>query len=29
VNILLYTFWIFVALIAIEFLRQLKRKLAR
>ena len=29
VNILLYTFWIFVVLIAIDLSRQLKRKLAR
>ena len=28
-NVVLYTFWIFVALIGIDLLRQLKQKLAR
>lgn len=29
VNVILYTFWIFIALIGIDLLRQLKRKLSR
>jgi hypothetical protein len=29
VNVVLYAFWIFVALVGIDLLRQLKRKLAR